>query len=188
MTAKMVSRHPHVFGGDREAETADDVVAFWDDLKADEKPHRTSVLDGIPRGMPALALAQKVIGKAEKAGVVVERFGCRGARARHGGRARSRAVLARGIRSLAGTRRGAGPAARRARLRGRGACGRARCCPRRRGAGRGRRRRRPLSRAQASPSPSRHVGCDGVQPSDRARPLSAARPGAPATSSSASPV
>ena len=72
MTRKMVSRHPHVFGGDRTAESADDVVAFWDDLKADEKPHRTSVLDGIPRGMPALALAQKVIGKAEKAGVVVD--------------------------------------------------------------------------------------------------------------------
>lgn len=71
MTAKMVSRHPHVFGGDRTAETADDVVSFWDELKADEKPHRTSVLDGIPRGMPALALAQKVLGKAEKVDVRV---------------------------------------------------------------------------------------------------------------------
>ncbi|GAA1792466.1 MazG family protein [Agromyces lapidis] len=71
MTAKMVSRHPHVFG-DREAETADDVVAFWEDLKADEKPHRTSVLDGVPRGMPALALARKVLGKAEKAGVAAQ--------------------------------------------------------------------------------------------------------------------
>jgi len=69
MTAKMVSRHPHVFGGDRTAETADDVVSFWDELKADEKPHRTSVLDGIPRGMPALALAQKVLGKAAKVGI-----------------------------------------------------------------------------------------------------------------------
>lgn len=68
MTAKMVSRHPHVFG-DREAATADDVVAFWEDLKAEEKPHRTSVLDGVPRGMPALALAQKLLAKAEKAGV-----------------------------------------------------------------------------------------------------------------------
>ena len=72
MTAKMVSRHPHVFGGDRTAETADDVVGFWDELKAGEKPHRTSVLDGIPRGMPALALAQKVLGKAAKVGVGVE--------------------------------------------------------------------------------------------------------------------
>ena len=73
MTAKMVSRHPHVLGGGRTAETADDVVSFWDELKADEKPHRTSVLDGIPRGMPALALAQKVLGKAVKVGVGVPR-------------------------------------------------------------------------------------------------------------------
>lgn len=68
MTAKMVGRHPHVFG-DRPAETAADVVAFWDELKADEKPHRTSVLDGVPAGMPALALADKTLGKAEKVGV-----------------------------------------------------------------------------------------------------------------------
>jgi XTP/dITP diphosphohydrolase len=68
MTAKMVGRHPHVFG-DRKAETADDVVAFWDDLKAEEKPHRTSVLDGVPSGMPALALADKTLGKAGKVGV-----------------------------------------------------------------------------------------------------------------------
>jgi uncharacterized protein YabN with tetrapyrrole methylase and pyrophosphatase domain len=39
MTAKMVGRHPHVFG-DRVAETADDVVAMWDDLKRAEKPSR----------------------------------------------------------------------------------------------------------------------------------------------------
>ena len=70
MTAKMVSRHPHVFG-DREAHTAADVVAFWEDLKRDEKPYRTSVLDGVPRGMPALALAQKLLGKAEKVRVTV---------------------------------------------------------------------------------------------------------------------
>lgn len=70
MNQKMVGRHPHVFGdGERVAETADDVVAFWEDLKADEKPHRTSVLDGVPQGMPALARAQKVIGKAERVGV-----------------------------------------------------------------------------------------------------------------------
>ncbi|MCP2372487.1 XTP/dITP diphosphohydrolase [Agromyces terreus] len=73
MTAKMVSRHPHVFG-DREASTADDVVAFWEDLKAEEKPHRTSVLDGVPRGMPALALAQKMLGKAAKVGVGIGAF------------------------------------------------------------------------------------------------------------------
>ena len=69
MSAKMVGRHPHVFG-DRVAETADDVVVAWDELKAVEKPQRTSVMDGIPQGMPALALADKVIGRAQKAGVI----------------------------------------------------------------------------------------------------------------------
>ncbi|PJJ62163.1 MazG family protein [Compostimonas suwonensis] len=69
MTKKMVGRHPHVFG-DAHAETADDVVAVWDDLKRAEKPGRTSVLDGIPQGMPALALADKLIGRAQKIGVL----------------------------------------------------------------------------------------------------------------------
>ena len=68
MTRKMIGRHPHVFG-DTVAETAEDVVAIWDDLKAVEKPGRTSVLDGIPRSMPALALARKLIGRARKVGM-----------------------------------------------------------------------------------------------------------------------
>lgn len=70
MTHKMVGRHPHVFGGDLTAETAADVVGFWDDLKKREKPGRTSVLDGIPQGMPALALADKVLGRAQKVGLL----------------------------------------------------------------------------------------------------------------------
>jgi len=69
MTAKMVGRHPHVFG-DLTLDTADDVSAAWDGFKAAEKPHRTSVLDGIPVGMPALALADKVLGRAQKIGVL----------------------------------------------------------------------------------------------------------------------
>ncbi|WP_150308189.1 MazG family protein [Planctomonas psychrotolerans] len=74
MTAKMVGRHPHVFG-DTEAHTADDVVGLWDELKAREKPSRSSVLDGIPQAMPALALADKVIGRAGKVGVLVPSAG-----------------------------------------------------------------------------------------------------------------
>lgn len=69
MTAKMVGRHPHVFG-DAIAETPDAVMANWERLKAVEKAHRSSVLDGIPQSMPALALADKVLGRAEKLGVV----------------------------------------------------------------------------------------------------------------------
>ena len=69
MTAKMVGRHPHVFG-DAVAETPEDVVVSWEAIKAVEKADRTSVLDGIPPGMPALALAEKVVGRAAKVGVV----------------------------------------------------------------------------------------------------------------------
>jgi XTP/dITP diphosphohydrolase len=69
MTAKMIGRHPHVFG-DATAETADDVMAVWDELKAVEKPGRTSVLDGIPQSMPALALADKLLGRAQKVGLL----------------------------------------------------------------------------------------------------------------------
>ncbi|HWH26625.1 MAG TPA: MazG family protein [Pseudolysinimonas sp.] len=71
MTAKMVGRHPHVFG-DVVADTPDAVIANWEVLKAAEKPARSSVLDGIPLGMPALALADKVLGRAAKTGVTRE--------------------------------------------------------------------------------------------------------------------
>ena len=70
MTAKMIGRHPHVFGGDRTADTADEVMTFWEDLKKEEKPGRTSTLDGVPQAMPALLLADKLLGKAEKLDVV----------------------------------------------------------------------------------------------------------------------
>lgn len=71
MREKMVARHPHVFG-DVTVTTADDVVATWESVKAVEKAHRTSVLEGIPQGMPSLALADKTLGRAAKVGVVVE--------------------------------------------------------------------------------------------------------------------
>ena len=68
MTAKMVGRHPHVFG-DVVAETPDEVVATWDRIKAVEMAHRSSTLDGIPQAMPALALADKLLGRAGKLGI-----------------------------------------------------------------------------------------------------------------------
>lgn len=72
---KMIGRHPHVFGTPDEleryaAKTGDDVMVNWDDHKKREKPERSSVLDGIPKHLPALALADKVIGKAEKLGLL----------------------------------------------------------------------------------------------------------------------
>ncbi len=63
LTEKMVRRHPHVFA-DAVATTPEEVLVHWNAAKAAEKRTRTSALDGIPRSMPALALAQKVLGRA----------------------------------------------------------------------------------------------------------------------------
>lgn len=71
LTEKMVRRHPHVFAGEV-AETPEQVLVHWNAAKAAEKRTRRSVLDGVPRGMPALALAQKLAGRAAGAGVRVE--------------------------------------------------------------------------------------------------------------------
>ncbi len=70
LTEKMVRRHPHVFG-DAVATTPEEVLVHWNSAKAAEKRERTSVLDGIPHSMPALALAQKVLGRASSVSVVV---------------------------------------------------------------------------------------------------------------------
>ena len=63
LTDKMVRRHPHVFG-DAVASTPEEVLVHWNAAKAAEKSERTSVLDGVSGHMPALALAQKLLGKA----------------------------------------------------------------------------------------------------------------------------
>lgn len=68
LTEKMVRRHPHVFAGEV-ATTPEEVLVHWNAAKAAEKRTRTSVLDGVPRGMPALARAQKLVGRAAGAGV-----------------------------------------------------------------------------------------------------------------------
>ncbi len=44
-------------------------MTVWDDAKRVEKPSRTSTLDGVPQAMPALLLADKLLGKAQKLGV-----------------------------------------------------------------------------------------------------------------------
>jgi len=62
LNEKMVRRHPHVFA-DAIARTPDEVLVHWNAAKAAEKRTRRSALDGIPRGMPALALAQKILGR-----------------------------------------------------------------------------------------------------------------------------
>jgi XTP/dITP diphosphohydrolase len=74
-TKKMKGRHPHVFGTPEELErykanSGDEVMQNWDAHKQREKPERESVLDGIPKALPSLMLADKVIGKAQTLGVL----------------------------------------------------------------------------------------------------------------------
>jgi XTP/dITP diphosphohydrolase len=87
IVAKLVRRHPHVFGdpvapqdhGDAETEDAEnadgdaaglsagDVEQNWEQLKAAEKLGRAG-FEGIPLTLPALARAQKMLGRLERAG------------------------------------------------------------------------------------------------------------------------
>src|SRR5580698_6542859 len=64
---KLVNRHPHVFGETRLPDSAA-VLRQWEVIKRAEKQERRSVLDGVPKGLPALARAQKVQVKAAQIG------------------------------------------------------------------------------------------------------------------------
>ena len=67
ITAKMIERHPHVFG-DAVAESPDDVRQYWEKAKSAEKKHRKSALEGIPVDLPALARASRITKKAAAVG------------------------------------------------------------------------------------------------------------------------
>jgi XTP/dITP diphosphohydrolase len=78
IAAKLVRRHPHVFG-DVVVSGADEVKQNWDAIKAAEREAKSgapgSVLDGVPFGQPALALAAQLQRRAERAGVPSELAG-----------------------------------------------------------------------------------------------------------------
>lgn len=71
---KLIRRHPHVFG-DASAKTVDAVWAQWEQIKKAEKHgtrhERTSAMDGIPKHLPALLRAEKLVKKARKAGLLL---------------------------------------------------------------------------------------------------------------------
>ena len=75
IAAKLVRRHPHVFG-DVTVSGADEVKQNWDAIKAAEREAKNgapgSVLDGVPFGQPALSLAAQLQRRAERAGVPSE--------------------------------------------------------------------------------------------------------------------
>ncbi len=70
ITDKLVRRHPHVFG-DLKVRNVEEVWANWEKIKAAEKHGtrhaRPSALDGVPKHLPALMRAEKLIKKARKA-------------------------------------------------------------------------------------------------------------------------
>lgn len=65
---KMVRRHPHVFGDER-ADTFEDVVRVWRAAKSVEKAARVSAFDGVPRAMPPLERAVKLLERIEERGL-----------------------------------------------------------------------------------------------------------------------
>jgi tetrapyrrole methylase family protein / MazG family protein len=65
INAKLIRRHPHVFGTKKVAGTSE-VLRNWEKIKMDEG--RVSVLQGVPRGMPALQRAQRIQERAAKVG------------------------------------------------------------------------------------------------------------------------
>jgi XTP/dITP diphosphohydrolase len=75
IVAKLVRRHPHVFG-DVAVSGADEVIQNWDAIKAAERASAggssASVFDGVPLGQPALSLAAQLRRRAERAGVPEE--------------------------------------------------------------------------------------------------------------------
>ena len=64
---KLVRRHPHVFADTTVADAAE-VTANWETLKAEEKPERTGVFDGVAPAQPALGYSEQLQRKAAKAG------------------------------------------------------------------------------------------------------------------------
>lgn len=72
---KLVRRHPHVFGNTK-VKDVDEVWANWEKIKHAEKKgtrhERPSVLDGIPKHLPALLRVEKMVKKARKAKLMAE--------------------------------------------------------------------------------------------------------------------
>ena len=64
---KLVSRHPHVFG-DVSVSNSAEVLKNWEEIKQKELDPDQSILDGVPKGMPALLRALRIGEKAARVG------------------------------------------------------------------------------------------------------------------------
>jgi len=59
INAKLVHRHPHIFGS-LKVKDADEVAHNWEVLKREERATDASMLEGVPKQMPALAYSQQI--------------------------------------------------------------------------------------------------------------------------------
>jgi MazG family protein len=66
INTKLIRRHPHVFGTTK-VSSSQDVIRNWEAIKQEEKG-TDSVLDGLPKGMPALAYSQAMQRRAARVG------------------------------------------------------------------------------------------------------------------------
>lgn len=67
LNEKLIRRHPHVFGN-LEVSSTKEILENWEQIKQQEKTHRTSIMDGVSKSQSALMSAQKISKKAVKVG------------------------------------------------------------------------------------------------------------------------
>ena len=100
---KLIRRHPHVFGNIK-VKDVDEVWVNWEKIKKAEKQGtqhaRHSALDGVPKHLPALMRAEKLLKKARKAKLVVD--------GKKTGRKLSKAALAAELFELTSAAQGQG--------------------------------------------------------------------------------
>jgi len=67
INTKLIHRHPHIFGSIK-VKDAEEVALNWEVLKQEEREADTSLLDSVPKQMPALGYSQEVQHRAAQAG------------------------------------------------------------------------------------------------------------------------
>ena len=71
-TDKLIFRHPHIYGSTK-AETADEVLQSWEQIKQKEKDGNKTVLAGVPQSLPSLIKAYRITEKASNVGFDLEK-------------------------------------------------------------------------------------------------------------------
>ncbi|MCK4273673.1 MAG: nucleoside triphosphate pyrophosphohydrolase [Dehalococcoidales bacterium] len=67
ITAKIVRRHPHIFGSTK-VKDAEEVMHNWEELKKEEREEGASMLEGVPESMPSLGYAYEIQRRVARVG------------------------------------------------------------------------------------------------------------------------